>query len=201
MNVKPRNKTPAGNLPAPLSSFIGREHEIAEVIQLLSVHRLVTLTGAGGSGKTRLSLKVASELSGKYKYGIWFVELAAVLDPTFIPQFVASALNIEEQSGRALTDMLVDYLSTRQILLVLDNCEHIIAACAHFVENLLQNCADVKVLATSREALGITGEIAWTVPALSLPSLQPWTDSASVPEALPRYEESDVWLFIARFAD
>ena len=152
MKVKPRNKIPPGNLPIPLSTFIGREREIAEVKQLLSVHRLVTLTGAGGSGKTRLSLRVAGELLGDFEHGIWFVELASIFDPAFVPQTIASTLNIREQSGQSLMDVLLNYFSARHILLDIDNCEHLVSACAKFAETILQKCPNLKILATSREA-------------------------------------------------
>src|SRR6266508_3428727 len=190
---------PSGNLPATLSSFIGREREIAEVKQLLSSNRLVTLTGAGGSGKTRLALKVAHELSGKFENGVWLTELSSLSESALVPQTIASTLNIREQRGRLLMDSLVDYLSRRQSLLVIDNCEHLNSACAQFAETILQKCPDLKVLATSREALGIAGEVIWTVPSLSLPDQQPWMNPASAHDAVARYAESEsVQLFVAR---
>jgi predicted ATPase len=156
-------KTSPGNLPMPLSTFIGRERELADVRQLLSAHRLVTLTGAGGSGKTRLSLRIAGDLQNTFVDGAWFVELASLSDAALIPQTIASTLHIREGSGQALVDALIDFLSAREVLLVLDNCEHLIAACATMTETLLQTCPRLKVLATSREVLGISGEVAWTV--------------------------------------
>jgi len=194
-----KTKTSLSNLPTALSSFIGREHEIGEVMRLLASHRLVTLTGPGGCGKTRLSLQVANELFEEFEQGVWFIELASIFDSAFIPQTIAATLSIREQSGRSITDILVDYLSVRRILLVVDNCEHLISACAQFLETLLQRCSGLKILATSREVLGVTGEVAWSVPPLSLPSQQPWTDPASVQSALGPYEESEsVQLFVAR---
>ena len=190
---------PSGNLPAALGSFIGREREIAEVKQLLSSNRLVTLTGAGGSGKTRLALKVAQELSGEFENGVWLAELSSLSESALVPQTIASTLNIGEQPGRLLMDSLVDYLSQRQSLLVMDNCEHLISACAQFAETVLQECPGLKVLATSREALGISGEVIWTVPSLSLPDQQPWMNPASAHDAVARYEESEsVQLFVVR---
>src|SRR5215207_908331 len=190
---------PSGNLPAALGSFIGREREIAEVKQLLSSNRLVTLTGAGGSGKTRLALKVAQELSGKFEHGAWLAELSSLFESALVPQTIASTLNIREQPGRLLMDSLVDYLSQRQSLLVMDNCEHLISACAQFAETMLQKCPGLKVLATSREALGIAGEVIWTVPSLSLPVQQPWMNPASAHDAVARYAESEsVQLFVVR---
>jgi len=194
-----KTKTSLSNLPTALSSFIGREHEIGEVMRLLASHRLVTLTGPGGCGKTRLSLQVANELFEEFEQGVWFIELASIFDSAFIPQTIAATLSIREQSGRSITDILVDYLSVRRILLVVDNCEHLISACAQFLETLLQRSPGLKILATSREVLGVTGEVTWSVPPLSLPSQQPWTDPASVQSALGPYEESEsVQLFVAR---
>jgi predicted ATPase/DNA-binding CsgD family transcriptional regulator len=194
-----KRKSIFGNLPTPLSSFIGRQSEIHEIRQMLLSDRLVTLTGPGGCGKTRLALKVAQELIGEFNHGVWFVELASVADPALVPQTIAAALNVREQSGRTLIDILVDYLSSRRLLLILDNCEHLIAACAQIADTLLQKCPHLKILATSREALGITGEVAWTVPPLSLPRKRPWTNPSSTQDALSLYEESEsVQLFVVR---
>jgi len=201
MKVSPKTKFPPGNLPTPLSTFIGREREIAEVKQLFTSHRLVTLTGAGGSGKTRLSLKVAGELWNEFEHGIWLVELASLFNPALIPQAIASTLNIHEQSGQPLMDILVDYLAARDSLLILDNCEHLVTACAQVAEALLRKGPNLKILATSREVLGITGEVAWIVPPLSLPDQQPWLNPVSVREAVRSYETSEsVQLFLARAA-
>lgn len=190
------------NLPAPVSAFIGREREIAEVKQLLSTHRLVTLTGPGGCGKTRLALKVAHEELDEFEDGVWLIELASLAEPALVPQTVASVLGIHEQVGRAMIDVLVDYFLSRHVLLVIDNCEHLITACAQFTQTLLQKCPDLKILATSREALGITGEIVWTVPPLSLPDSKPWTNPASAQDAVRHYEESEaIQLFVLRAAD
>jgi predicted ATPase/DNA-binding CsgD family transcriptional regulator len=192
-------KSTFGNLPTPLSSFIGREQEIKEIRQLLLSHRLVTLTGPGGCGKTRLALKVAQELMEEFDQRVWFVELASVADPALVPQTIAATLNVREQSGRTLIDILVDSLSAHPSLLVIDNCEHLIFACAQITETLLKKCPDLKVLATSREVLGITGEVAWTVPPLSLPNQQPWTNPTSARNAVQSYEESEsVQLFVTR---
>jgi predicted ATPase/DNA-binding CsgD family transcriptional regulator len=187
------------NLPTPLSAFIGRGRETEDVQRLLSENRLVMLTGAGGSGKTRLSLKVAGELSGEFEHGTWFVELASISDSALVPETVASTLNIREQPGQSLIDTLTNHLSQLDILLVIDNCEHLVSACAQFVETILQKCPNLKILATSREPLGITGEIVWAVPPLSLPMQQPWTNPASAQDALRLYADSDaVQLFVTR---
>lgn len=194
-----KGKSTFGNLPTPLSTFIGREREIEEIQQLLSSNRLVTLTGPGGCGKTRLALRIAEELVGEFEQRVCFVEFASIFDPVFVPQTVAGTLNIREQSGHSLIEILVDTLSAFTALLILDNCEHLILACAQFTETLLQQCPGLKILATSREALGITGEVAWTVPPLSLPSRRPWTNPNSVADALGLYEESEsVQLFTVR---
>jgi non-specific serine/threonine protein kinase len=157
------------SLPAQLTSFIGREREMAEVKHLLNATRLLTLTGSGGCGKTRLALEVASGLTEEYEDGVWLVELAALSDADLIPQAVSSALGVREVPGRPLTEVLSDHLRSKRLLLVMDNCEHLIRACATVIERLLRSCPSLKVLATSREALGIGGETAWRVPSLSLP--------------------------------
>lgn len=191
--------TNPNNLPAPLSSFIGREQQIAEVKQLLSANRLFTLSGSGGCGKTRLALKVAQELLGDFEDGTWFIEFASLSEPALVPQTVASTLGVYEQSGRAFLDVLCDYILSRQVLFVFDNCEHLISSCARLTEEILQKCNNVKILATSREALGITGEVIWLVPPLSLPDLQPWANPESALEAIKAYEKSEsVQLFVAR---
>jgi class 3 adenylate cyclase len=157
------------NLPVQLTSFIGREREMSEVREQLAGTRLLTLTGTGGLGKTRLALQVAAELLESYRDGVWLVELAALSDPALVPQAVASALSVREETGRSLVTTLTDYLRSRELLLLLDNCEHLVAACAALVHTLLTACPGLQVLATSREALGIAGETVWLVPSLSLP--------------------------------
>ena len=158
------------NLPAQISSFVGRESELTEIARLLRKHRLVSLTGPGGAGKTRLALVAAGELVEVFDDGVWLVELAPLTDPALVTQTVAGALEVREQPGRPLTRVLRDYLATRRLLLVLDNCEHLVDACAVLVENLLHACPDLHVLTTSRESLSIPGEIASPVPALDLAS-------------------------------
>ena len=158
------------NLPVQLTSFIGREAEVAEVKRLLSVSRLVTLTGSGGCGKTRLSIQVASELGVHYSNGVWFIELAPVADPALVSQTILSIFNLREDSHRSALDVLIDYLHAKTLLLVLDNCEHLIEACAQVSEALLRACPKLCILATSREALGITGEAAYHVPSLHTPN-------------------------------
>jgi predicted ATPase len=160
------------NLPIPISSFVGRNNELRQIKSLLSSARLVTLTGSGGSGKTRLAIHAATDLVDSFKDGVWWVELAPLTDPSLVPSGVAKSLGIDGRSDRPLTETLTHYLRTRQVLLVLDNCEHLIDACAQLTESLLTSCAGLKILATSREALSLTGERVWLVPALSLPNIQ-----------------------------
>jgi predicted ATPase/Tfp pilus assembly protein PilF len=157
------------NLPASLSSFIGREREIAEVEELLVVGRLVTLTGAGGCGKTRLALEVAARKLELMADGVWFVDLAHLSDPQLVGQTVAHALGAREEPGRSVSDTLEGFVAHRELLIVVDNCEHLIQGCAVLVEHLLRAAPGVRILATSRETLGLPGERIWRVPSLSLP--------------------------------
>ena len=161
------------NLPLPLTSFIGREHEREQVQELLSQTRLLTLTGTGGVGKTRLALEVARQVVDDYPDDVWLVELAPLADPTLVPQAVAAALGIREQHHQTTTDTLIASLRLRRLLLLLDNCEHLIDACAELVETLLTSCPGLTVLATSRELLSVPGETAWRVPSLVVPDHQP----------------------------
>jgi predicted ATPase/class 3 adenylate cyclase len=157
------------NLPELLSSFVGRETEVIEVRKLVETSRLVTLSGAGGSGKTRLAIQVAAEAVGDFADGVWLVELAPLADPELVTSTVASALGVREGPGRPLLETLVNALSDRHLLVVLDNCEHLLDAAATLVDTFVRSCPRVSVLATSREPLGIAGERAYRVPSLSLP--------------------------------
>jgi predicted ATPase/DNA-binding SARP family transcriptional activator len=177
------------HLPAPHTRFIGREREIAEVARLLMSARLLTLTGAGGCGKTRLALAVASSLVA-FEHGIWFIDLSNLDDAALVPQATAMALGMPETRGRSLTETLSDYLHAKQLLLILDNCEHLLAACAELAQRVLEKCPDVRVLATSREPLNVPCEIVWLVPSLSLPGLD-----SPVPQAR---ESEAMQLFAAR---
>ncbi len=201
MKVSPKSKIPPNNLPTPLSTFVGRERELAEVRHILSVHRLITLTGTGGNGKTRLALRIAADVIASFYNGAWWVELAALSDETLVPQAVAKALSVREVPNQVLSETLVNDLGARELLLVIDNCEHLITACAQLAETLLHACPNLRILATSREPLGIPGEIAWSVSPLSLPEPQPWHDPASAQAALPIYRQSEaVRLFVERAA-
>jgi predicted ATPase/DNA-binding CsgD family transcriptional regulator len=177
-----------------LSSFVGREKELAEVRWLLQDTRLLTLTGSGGCGKTRLALAVAREVVESFEDGVWLVDLAPLADPSLVPQALASTLGAREQPARSLSETLWDYLGSKRVLVVLDNCEHLIETCAELVEALLRSCPELRILATSREALGIAGEISWSVPSLTLPDLRRLLDV----ESLSRYESAR--LFVERAA-
>ncbi len=157
------------NLHRQLSTFIGREKEMAEVKLLLEDTRLLTLLGPGGTGKTRLMLQVAEEVIDNYPDGVWLVELASLTDPDLIPERVAGTLNVQEQPGRRLLDTLTEYLRRKELLLLLDNVEHLVAESAQFAEHLLDNCPKLNILVTGREALFIAGEITLQIPSLSLP--------------------------------
>ncbi len=159
------------NLPAPLTPFIGREREVADVIQLVDDHRLVTLTGAPGVGKTRLALRAADELRGRFGDGVWLVELAALAEPSLVASAVARGLGLRDAASRSPVEALAEYIDQRQLLLVLDNCEHLLEACAALVYTLLRACPRLRVLATSREPLGLIGGVAWQVPSLTLPAI------------------------------
>ena len=157
------------NLPAQLATFIGRDRELAEVRALVGSSRLVTLTGAGGSGKTRLSLQVAAELLDGSGDGVWLVELAAVSDEDAVAPAICRALGIAAQPGRPVPEILLDALAPQDVLIVLDNCEHLIGACAKTADAIVRHCPRVHLVATSREPLGIGGETIYRVPPLSLP--------------------------------
>ncbi|HKG55334.1 MAG TPA: adenylate/guanylate cyclase domain-containing protein, partial [Anaerolineales bacterium] len=180
------------NLPVQLTTFIGREKEIAEVKQELLKHRLVTLTGSGGTGKTRLSLQVTADLLDQFPQGVWFVELAPLTDPELISRTILSTIGVNEQAGRSHIELLKEYLHEKKSLIILDNCEHLIEASARLADLLLNAAPNLKILASSREALGVKGEVAYPVPSLSLPDLR----NLPLAEQLSQYEA--VRLFIDR---
>jgi DNA-binding SARP family transcriptional activator len=182
------------NLPAPRTSFVGREREMREVKRELAMTRLLTLIGAGGTGKTRLALEVARDSVGAYVDGVWLVELASLSEEALVPLAVASALDVREQPGRPLEDTLVDMLRHKQMLLVLDNCEHLVDSVAHSLDTLLDSCPRLKVLATSRVALGLAGEAIWRVSSLSTPD----TDRLPAPEEMTQYDGVRLFLVRAR---
>jgi predicted ATPase len=157
---------PPHNLPLQRTSFIGRARELEDVKQLLASRQLLTLTGGGGCGKTRLALQAAAELAPEYVHGTWLVELAAVTDPGAVAEAIATAVGLREVPDRPLADALVVFLRTKSLLLVVDNCEHVVDAVAHLVDTVLRTCPQVRILATSREPLGCVGETTWRVPSL-----------------------------------
>jgi non-specific serine/threonine protein kinase len=187
-----------GQLPRPLTSFVGRERELAALGERLRDPgvRLVTLTGAGGCGKTRLALRVAADLldaaDAPYPDGAWLVDLAPLADPALVPPAVVAALGVRERPGRPPLATLAEYLRSRHLLLLLDNCEHLLEASARLADALLRACPHVTVLATSREALGLAGETPWRVPSLAVPEAR----RGRAPEALAQYEA--VQLFVQR---
>src|SRR5579864_1288418 len=162
----------AHNLPTQLTSFVGREAQRAEVARLLTSSRLVTLTGAGGSGKTRLALEVAASEAHEFADGAWLIELAPLVDGALLPQQVASVLGLIEVPGEPMTQTVVAALRTRHLLLILDNCEHLLEASRRLVAALLETCPRVHILATSRIVLSLAGETVRRVPSLSLPREQ-----------------------------
>lgn len=180
------------NLPRQATSFIGREREMIEVKRLLSATSLLTLTGTGGSGKTRLALQVAASVLASYPDGVWLVDLASLSDPALVPQTVASALTVPERPGRSLSDTLVDYLRPKSLLVILDNCEHVLTASAQLAGTILRSCPGLRLFATSREPLRVGGEVSWRVPSLSVPD----PGHSPAPERLMDYEA--VQLFVER---
>jgi predicted ATPase/DNA-binding SARP family transcriptional activator/uncharacterized protein HemY len=201
-----RSSLVASNLPRPLSAFVGRERELQEVSACLTSARLVTLTGTGGIGKTRLAIRLAEESAEDFADGVWFVDLAALADAALVPQAVARTLRVSEAPGTQLTETLQEALGGRQLLLVLDNCEHLIDGCAHLADALLSNCPHLRILATSRQALRLTGEIVWRVPPLSLPDPKQWSmvdgrwlmaDGPSDPPLTINHQPSTIMQFAA----
>ena len=182
------------NLPVARGGFVGRVREMAEVQRALTTTRLLTLTGAGGCGKTRLALEVARRIVEDYPDGVWLVELASLKEGELVPGAVAAAMGLQEQPDVPFTDALVDFLRPKQTLLVLDNCEHLIAACASLVDTLLGACEHLHVLTTSRETLGVAGEVNWVVPSLTVPD----SGTPADPESLGRYEAVELFVERAR---
>ena len=164
------DRIPTPPLPVALTSFIGRGREVAEIRELLATTRLLSLVGAGGVGKTRLALEAARS---DVVDDVYLVELAPVAEASLVARSIARTLDIVERTDKPLVETLAEQLGNRQLLLVLDNCEHLIQACAELAERLLHACPRLRILATSREALGVSGELVWRVPSLSVPSRRP----------------------------
>lgn len=182
------------NLPVPVNRFIGRSRELREIKKFLSESRLVTVTGPGGSGKTRLCLQAARELIGIFPDGVWMVELASLSDPALVAQEVAGAMGVQEEPGSPIQTTLLRYLKSRNVLLALDNCEHLVEACASMVETVLRGSPKLKVLASSRQPLGLSGEGLFRLASLSTPG----SDRGATPESLLAYDS--VRLFVDRAA-
>jgi predicted ATPase/class 3 adenylate cyclase/DNA-binding CsgD family transcriptional regulator len=183
--------TVSQRLPAQFTSFVGRKAELTQVRELLADNRLVTVTGAGGAGKTRLAVQVAGQLAGEFSGGIWYVDLAPITDPELVPTTAARALGLPDQPGRSTMDTLTRFIADRQMLVVLDNCEHLLDACAALMVALLEACPGLTLLVTTREPIGVAGEVSWRVPSLSLAdeAVELFTDRAR--HARPDFEISD----------
>jgi predicted ATPase/DNA-binding CsgD family transcriptional regulator len=193
MRTGPAKARPS-NLPLELTSFVGRRHELREVKRLLTTTRLLTLTGSGGVGKTRLAVRAAAEMVRGFPDGAWFVSLASIQDPLLVSQAVFAALGAQDQSVGWSLPALADYLAGKRLLLVLDNCEHLLDACAVLASTLLRGCPELQLLATSRQALGVAGEVRMQVPPMSLPRVG---DEASVDRLM---NSEAVWLLSERAA-
>ena len=179
------------HLPVQLTSFVGREEQLTQLRGLLAENRLVTLTGAGGVGKTRLAIQIAGQLADEFADGVWYVDLAPITDPEVVPIAVARTFGLPDEPGRTTIDTLIRFVADRQMLVVLDNCEHLLDAVAALVNALVAAAAGLTLLATSREPTGVAGEVSWRVPSLSLAdeAIELFTDRAR--HARPDFEISD----------
>jgi predicted ATPase/class 3 adenylate cyclase len=185
------------NLPLELTSFVGRKKEIGQVASLLNEVKLLTLTGVGGVGKTRMALQVAADSIDQYGDGVWFVELGALSDPELIPKQVSVAMGVQEQADRPIERTLLEVASHKNLLLILDNCEHLIEGVAALADRLLRSCPEVRLLATSREPLGVSGEMVWALPPMPLPSSGVDPD----PDVLGAIESISLFVDRARLVD
>lgn len=185
------------NLPKQVTNFIGREKEAACLMGLIEKGRMVTLTGSGGTGKSRLSIHVAANMIEKFPDGAWFVELASLDEPRFVALTVCDALGLKEQVGKSALQALIEHLQEKKLLLILDNCEHLVDECARFASELLQACSEITLLATSRERLGIIGEQTYRVPSLSLPESKADQNASN----LAQYESVRLFIDRARLHD
>lgn len=178
--LRVRSAVTSHNLPAQLTSFIGRQAQMAELRQLVTANRLLTLTGAGGAGKTRLAVELAAHLATEFVDGVWYVDLAPVINPVMAPVTVARTLGLTDQPGLSVMDALLRFFGERKTLLLVDNCEHLLDACGTMIVELLKSCPQLTIMATSREPLAVSGELSWRVPSLSLAdeAVQLFTDRA-----------------------
>jgi predicted ATPase len=177
-----------GNLPAEVTSFVGRRHEVSSVRRMLATSRLVALTGAGGVGKTRLAQRVGAELRRSFPDGVWFIGLAELRDPDLVAVTVGEALGIREESVSPGAPGLATFLADQQALLILDNCEHLVGACADLAGTLLRSCPELRILITSRQALRLDGEANLTVQPLAVPG----KDAKCTPTDLAKYESASL---------
>jgi predicted ATPase/DNA-binding winged helix-turn-helix (wHTH) protein len=180
--------SPPTNLPFDLTSFVGREAELEELLPLIAAHRLTSVTGAGGCGKTRLAQQAGSRAATGFSDGVWFVDLAPIRDPELLPAVVARTLDVPEKPGTAVTETLLEWLAPRHMLLIMDNCEHLVDACATFVDQLLRGASRMRVLTTSREALNVPGEMIWRVPPMAF-APGPATHDLSACDAIRLFTE------------
>lgn len=183
-------ETTPNNLPQQLTSFVGRERELAEVKRALGTTRLLTLIGPGGIGKTRIGLHVAAEMMDEHPDGVWFVDLAPLTDAQLVPHALASVLGVVEEAGRPVTEAIVKYLKDRRELILLDNCEHLLHACADLATQILRNAPNVRILASSRELMHVAGETSFPMPTLSVPE----AGRVVTPDALPRFEAAQLFI-------
>ncbi len=184
-----RSRIERSNLPEPLTSFIGRERELVEIKRLLPGKRLLTLVGVGGIGKTRLALQVAAEVVDAYRDGVWFVDLAPLADPALVPSAVAQVLGVREAADTSVTAALCSQVKGRQLLLMLDNCEHLLDASASIADALLGSVADATIIATSREPLRVAGEQTYALQTLSLPNPSADVEQVGRSEAVQLFVE------------
>ena len=180
---------PRTNVPTIVSRFVGREVEMATLRQLVDQHRLVTLTGVGGVGKTRHAVRVAGDLHVQRSGDVWLVQLGGIQDPALVPQALRAALDLPLRADGSVIDTLTDHLRTRDTLVVLDNCEHVVDSAARLVQTLLAACPDLRIIATSREPLRVAGEVSWAVPPMSLPSHGEPADLADLPESVTLFDD------------
>ncbi len=167
--AQPAARASRGNLPAELTSFVGRRRELAAIRSTLADARLLTLTGAGGVGKTRLALHAGRELSRTLPDGVWLVELQELRNASLVPTAIMTTLGVRDQSDRSPVSLLVDYLAEKELLLILDNCEHLLDSCSIVVSAILHGTPGIRVLATSRQPLNSDGEFVYPVPPLAVP--------------------------------
>jgi predicted ATPase len=166
--VRPYDGAAQHNLPNPTTTFVEREGETEQIVARMHEARLLSITGSGGCGKTRLAVEVGRRLVSEFADGVWLVDLAPLVDPALVAQTIANTIGLQETPGRAPVEALTEHLRNRQMLLILDNCEHVVGASAEVADTLLRVCGNLQIVATSRELLGVRGEVTWPVRSLSM---------------------------------